>query len=183
MKDGLKGLGGKMPFHVRLPPSLRSALETSATLANRSLNAHIGLLLEGSMTDFPVLEVAPAINEPLSKTTFGIRLQDTLKSKIQGAAQKFGRAINTEIVIRLLLAAGGVRSRGEISSLTGVARIETDMSVVWERLSQAIEQMLCANVLDLSNAAVELHAAKEEFERLVQLKNLALSTNTSLSTS
>ncbi len=174
MKDGLKGLGEKKPFHVRLPPSLRSTLEASAKLANRSLNAHLGLLLEGSVSDFPVLEAAPAITEPLSKVPFGIRVQDGLKTRIQDAARKCGRSLNTEIVIRLLLAAGAVRSIVEVMPRTAEGRIEADMSAAWYRLSQAIESMLCASVTELSKAAVEVRAAKAEYEQLVHLKNLAL---------
>lgn len=88
--DSLKGLGDKKPFHVRMPNSLRSTLETSAKLANRSLNAHIGLLLEGSISAFPIIEMAPAITEALSKNPFGIRVQDSLKADIQLAAKKCG---------------------------------------------------------------------------------------------
>lgn len=183
MTNGLKGLGRKKPFHARLPPSLRSALETSAKMSNRSLNAHLGLLLEGSVSAYPVLEAAPAITEPLSKDTFGIRLQDDLKTRIQDAARKCGRSLNTEIVIRLLLAAGAVQAPAEISQFAAVGQLEVDLLAAWKRLSRAIEAMLSAGVLDLSKAAVELQSAKTEYERLVHLKNLAKNTGAALAES
>lgn len=178
--DSLKGLGDKKPFHVRMPNSLRSTLETSAKLANRSLNAHIGLLLEGSISAFPIIEMAPAITEALSKNPFGIRVQDSLKADIQLAAQKCGRSINTEIVIRLLMAAGVNRPDVEIRPLPVQAKIEADLIVTWERLNKAIEALLCADVFGFSKAASELRDAKKEYERLVQLKLLAMNTNTAL---
>lgn len=181
--DSLKGLGDKKPFHVRMPSSLRGTLETSAKLANRSLNAHIGLLLEGSVSAFPVIEMAPAITEALSKNPFGVRVQDSLKSDIQLAAQKCGRSMNTEIVIRLLMATGVNRPDVDIKPLPGQAKIEADLIVTWERLNRAIEAMLCTDVFGFSKAAGELRDAKKEYERLVQLKFLAMNTSTALANS
>ncbi|WP_167361854.1 hypothetical protein [Pseudomonas mohnii] len=50
-------------------------------------------------------------------------------------------------------------------------------------MSQAIEAMLSAGVLDLSKAAVELRAAKVEYERLVHLKSLEMNTSAALAAS
>ncbi|MBW6123141.1 hypothetical protein KZ843_09610 [Pseudomonas aeruginosa] len=183
MTDGLKGLGGKKPFNARLPNTLRSTLESSAKLANRSLNAHIGFLLEGSVADFPVLENAPSITEPLNKEPVGIRLQDLLKAKIADGARKCGRSINSEIVIRLLLATESARPVVDSMALTGMGGIESEMSIAWDRLNRAIETMLGASVFDVSNTANELREAKSEYQRLIHLRNLALGAITSSSAS
>ncbi|EMA2595319.1 hypothetical protein U2H31_006502, partial [Pseudomonas aeruginosa] len=111
---------------------------------------------------------------------FGIRVQDSLKADIQLAAKKCGRSINTEIVIRLLMAAGVNRPDVEIRPLPVQAKIEADLIVTWERLNKAIEALLCADVFGFSKAASELRDAKKEYERLVQLKLLAMNTNTAL---
>ena len=178
--DNLKGLGIKKPFHVRMPSSLRSSLETSAMLANRSLNAHIGLLLDVSITSFPVVEMAPAITETLSKKPFGIRLQDALKAELGRAAKDSGRAINTEIVIRLLLATSTNSATVEINQIPRESKHHSDLITAWKPLSHAIEDLLCADLGDLSKASVKLRKAKAEYERLVQLKQLAINTRASL---
>lgn len=183
MTNGLKGLGDKKPYNARLPDSLRSTLEASARLANRSLNAHMGFLLECSVAEFPVVEIAPSITEPLNKVPVGIRMQDSLKVRIADGARRCGRSINTEIVIRLLLAAESAQPMVENAPKTGIGLIETDMSVAWDRLNQAIEEMLCASVLEVSNAANELRVAKDEYQRLVHLRNLSMSANTPTPTS
>lgn len=50
------------------------------------------------------------------------------KADIHGAARKCGRAINSEIVIRLLLAAGSVQTTGEINPHTASGQIEVDIA-------------------------------------------------------
>lgn len=173
--NSLVGLGSLKPFNVRLPLSLRTTLEASASLANRSLNAHIGLLLEKSMLDHPVITSAPAIIEPLSDSPFGLRLQAGFKSAIQDAARSCGRAMNTEIVIRLLLIAEVGHHEYPVST-SQESHIEIKLQQAWSRLNKAILAMLGSNLSGISGAAEELGAARKEYEHLMQISLLTSSS-------
>ncbi len=170
MSSSLKGIAQQTPFPLRLPPSLRSRLEASAGLANRSLNAHINHLLERNLKDFPVLTETYAVTEPLSKVPYGLRMTDTLKSQLQAAARKSGCPLNTELVNRL--------QQAEMAGSTDVAAErprdqhpgEPEDRAAWQRLSRAIESMLSASVFDLSRAAADVREAKAAYERLALVR-------------
>lgn len=54
------------PYGLRMPPDLKAALERSAELNGRSLNAEINSRLLSSINDGRSHAVAPAVQEPRS---------------------------------------------------------------------------------------------------------------------
>lgn len=173
MVNNLKGIARQNPFSLRLPQSLRLRLELQAVRGNRSLNAHINLLLEHSLSESPIVTATASVEEQLSLNPYGVRMPEALKERLQTAASESRRSLNAEMIIRLQLAE---RAAGEV----GIAERSSEMlphrpkiTAAWLRLSRAIDVMLSASAIDLSKAAVELRAAKAGYEQQSSIGSIA----------
>ncbi len=161
--SSIKGNAQRSPFPTRLPPSLRVLLEMQAGRAMRSLNAHIVLLLERSLTEHPILQINDAIEEPLSRVPYGVRMPESIKACLESSAKQGGRPLNTELILRLQLAAKADES-ASVERSVDEPSYQREVAVAWLRFSLAVDAVLSANTLDLSKAAIELGAAKAAFE-------------------
>lgn len=173
MANNLQGIARQNPFSLRLPQSLRLRLEQQAGRGNRSLNAHINLLLERSLSESPIVTMADGVDEPLSRHPYGVRLPEVLKERLQTAANECQRPLNTELIIRLQLAERAASDVGVIERPAEELLHRPETTAAWLRLSRAIDIMLGANALDLSKAAVELRAAKAAYEKQCSIGSLA----------
>ncbi|WP_153785202.1 hypothetical protein [Pseudomonas sp. EMN2] len=172
MANKLQGIGRQNPFSLRLPPSLRLRLEVQAERGNRSLNAHINLLLERSLSENPIVTVTGGVEEPLSRHPYGVRMPEALKERLQAAANESGCPLNTELIMRLDLAERAADKGGIVERPAENLSHRPEITAAWLRLSRAIDVMLSASALDLSKAAVELRAAKAAYERQSSIGSL-----------
>lgn len=163
MANNLQGIARQNPFSLRLPQSLRLRLELQAGRGNRSLNAHINLLLERSLSEISIVTATDVVEEPLSRNPYGVRMQEALKERLLAAASESGRPLNTELIIRLHLAALASDEGVNIERDAEEQPYPLEVTAAWLRLSLAIDAMLSASVLELSKAATELHSAKVAF--------------------
>ncbi|TXI34026.1 MAG: hypothetical protein E6Q69_04980 [Aquipseudomonas alcaligenes] len=173
MTNNLKGIARQSPFPLRLPLSLRLRLEMQAGRGNRSLNAHINLLLEMSLRDAPTVTLSDSVEEPLSRSPYGVRMPEALKARLQTAADEGKRPLNTELILRLHLAAIAFGEGGTVEPAAEELPFPPQVITAWLRLSSAIDALLSASALDLSKTAVELRAAKAAYEQLTPIGSIA----------
>lgn len=170
MLNSLKGIARQNPFPLRLPPSLRLRLEFQAGRGNRSLNAHINLLLERSLSEYPIVSGRDGVEEPLSRDPYGVRMPETLKARLQSAASESGRPLNTEMILRLCVTGLAVGEAVTVERAVEDMPWSPEVTAAWLRLSRAIDAMLSASALGMSKAAVELRAAKAAYEQMSSMK-------------
>lgn len=169
MSYKLKGIARQNPFSLRLPPSLRMRLELQAGRGNRSLNAHINLLLERSLSEYPIVAATDVAEEPLSREPYGVRMPEALKACLQSAANESGRPLNTELILRLQLAESAAGESSSVERAAEALPYPPQVTVAWLRLSRAVDTMLSASAINLSKAAVELSSSKAAFEQLTSI--------------
>lgn len=151
-------------FQARFTDPLKEKLDAGASASNQSLNAFITSLLSTSITTMPSLQIPPEVDDQVNPQPFSLRLPASVKAQIQDAGRRFGRSLNTEILMRLTLA---LQKGHDLSRLNSEDASELNCKLAWQRLSAAIESTLRSDLLEMPQAIKELSAAKAEYQKLM----------------
>lgn len=156
-----KSVSTRQVFQLRLTDPLKARLETDARACNRSLNAHICYLLEISAREYPVLPTTTHDEHELSEKPFSLRLNKAFKNEIQKIGLQCRRSLNTEILLRLLVATG---ESGAVSDKNSEADNNHASNVAWIRLSSAIDDAIADHPEADSKAIAELVEARAVYQ-------------------
>lgn len=163
-RGGVKGTRRLNQLPVRLPPSLRNALQVAADNAKRSLNSQMALVLESSLATNPSVASEGVALEPYDKTPLGVRLQPSLREALKMAAAGAGRSMNSEIVVRLALSCMEPVSMPDTETIP----LSYALNHAWERLSVAVDALADTPLSEINKAINELQASKAACAHLFQ---------------
>lgn len=143
------------PFPLRLPGSLRTALEASAQQTKRSLNSQVVFLLSHSLETSPGVGGTDVSSGPYLSKPLGVRMPQPLREALQSSADAGDRSLNSEIVSRLT----NVLCSANTPGIPAIA-VDEQFMIAWARLGEAVDALQDASLAGLPSAMGELYASK-----------------------